>query len=182
MSNLIKLLLMALLAYFSSTGMCAAGEMTARDLWVYRQSIALGIPEQELSKLVSDCQTRGFAIVEIQKILGLIAKAKVAGLPHGDLLSKLREGLVKKASPEVIDAALAEKAGSLYAAKEVVDGLKSEGFEADGYNAAVQLVSSVLDAGLSPATVILMVKTGERPPDGLPDPAMAFKKVSSRKK
>lgn len=182
MNAILRLLLIPLILSAAAAETCPAQDIGAKNLWVYRQSVALGIPEQELSKLVADCQSRGFAVVEIQNILGLIAKAKVAGLPHGDLLSKLREGIVKKASPEVIDAALAEKAGSLAAAKEVVDALAKDGFEADAYNAAIQLVSNVLDAGLSPETVKAMVMTGTRPPEGLPDPAMAFRKVSSRKK
>ena len=77
-------------------------EDSTHDLWVYRQSLALGIPEEELSALASRCQEEGFTTGEVRRVLALIAKAKLAGLPHGDLLAKLREGLAKGASPEII--------------------------------------------------------------------------------
>lgn len=146
----------------------------ARKLWVYRESISLGVAEEDLSRLVSDCQERGFATAEIQRILGLVARVKMAGLPHWDLLSKLREGLVKRATPEVIDTALANKAVSLGMAKNIVDRLQAEGISAPNREMAIQVVSDALDAGMSSEAVTAIVRERGRVPEGFPDPAPMF--------
>lgn len=149
-------------------------ERDPKNLWVYKESLSLGVPEAELTKLVDDCKAKGFTTVEIQRMLGLIARAKLAGLPHRALLFKLQEGLAKNASPELIDAALAQKAQSLKKAKGIADNLIIEGFSAKDYDLAVQVVADVLDAGVSPQAIMGLIRDGGAPPQGLPDPAKLF--------
>lgn len=145
-----------------------------KTLWVYRESVSLGVPEAELTKLVDECRAKGFATVEIQRMLGLIARAKLAGLPHKALLYKLREGLAKNASPELIDAALAQNAQTLKKAKGIVDNLIIEGYSAKDYELAIQLVADAVEAGMSPQSIMGLVRDGGVPPAGLPDPGSMF--------
>jgi hypothetical protein len=148
-----------------------------KRLWAFKESVALGVPEDELAELVAACRAQGMASAEIQRLLGLIAKAKLAGLPHEDLLLKLKEGLAKGASPELIDAALAGKAQTLRRAKTLVDNLLMEGYAAEDYNLAIKMVADALDAGLSPQQVLTMVRGGQQlqPPPGTPDPGKVFR-------
>lgn len=143
----------------------------AKNLWVYRQSVSLGVAEAELGELVKDCQKRGFTINEIQGLLALIAKAKLARLPHRDLLLKLREGLVKNASPELVEGAILEKARALYAARRVVDELLAQGFRAVEADMAVQAVGDSLEAGLSEEAIKKIVRERTQAPPGLPNPS-----------
>ncbi len=151
------------------------------DLWVYRQSVALGVPEAEISALVADCRTQGYTTAEVQRILALIVKAKLAGLPHADLLKKLREGLAKRAGPDTIDAALSAKAQTLKRAKSVVDSLLVEEWSAPDYEWAVKVVADALDFGASVQTVLNVARRIEPRPEGMPDVASAFRRVERRK-
>ena len=159
-----------------------AREGDPKNLWVYRESVALGIPEEEMARLVADCRARGLTTMEVQRLLSLIARAKLAGLPHKDLLFKLREGLVKSASPELIDAALAGKAQTLKRAKGLVDGLIVEGYVAKDYELAIQVVGDALEIGMSPQGVLTLVRDGGSPPQGMPDPGQLFIRFEKDKK
>lgn len=159
-----------------------SGTENPKDLWVYKQSVSLGVKEDELESLVADCRARGIATVEVQRMLGLVARAKLAGLPHRDLLAKLREGLAKNASPELIDAALAGKAQTLKRAKGIVDSLIVDGYAAKDYEMAIQLVGDALEAGVSPQGVLSLIREGGRPPQGLPDPGSMFLQINERAK
>lgn len=158
------------------------GEGDPKNLWVYKQSAALGVPETELVKLVDDCRARGFTTSEIQRMLGLVARAKLSGLPHKTLLFKLQEGLAKRASPELIDAALAGKAQSLKKAKGIVDNLIIDGYIARDYEMAIGVVSDALEAGLSQQAIVSMIREGGAPPEGLPDPASMFLQTDAKKR
>lgn len=152
-------------------------EKEAKELWAFRESIALGVAEEDLAELVADCRASGFTMGEIQRILALVAKVKLAGLPHRQLFEKLREGLVKGAQPELIDAALAGKATTLRKAKTVVDDLLLEGHAVKDYNLAIEVVADALDVGMSPQQIRVMVQKGKSPAQGLPDPSKLFWKV-----
>lgn len=158
------------------------GDGDPKNLWVYKESVSLGIEEGELVQLVEGCKARGFTTAEVQRMLGLVARAKLAGLPHKALLFKLREGLAKNASPELIDAALAGNAQTLRKAKGIVDNLIIEGYTARDYELAIQVVADALDAGLSQQTIVSLVREGGAPPAGLPDPGSMFIPFEARKK
>lgn len=148
-----------------------------QDLWVFRQSVALGVPEGELAALIDKCREQGFTTAEVQRLLALIAKAKLAGLPHDDLLRKLREGLAKNAGPEVVDAALQAKAQTLRRAKTVVDTLLLDEWSAPSYELAVKITADALDYGASVQTILSVVREGSPRPEGMPDVASAFRRV-----
>jgi hypothetical protein len=151
-----------------------SGEGDPKNLWVYKEAVALGIPEPEMTNLVEECKGRGFTTAEIQRMLGLVARAKLSGLPHKALLFKLREGLAKNASPELIDAALAGNAQTLKKSKGIVDNLIVEGYATRDYELAIQIVADALDAGLSQQAVTGLIREGGEPPEGLPNPGALF--------
>ncbi|PLX43920.1 MAG: hypothetical protein C0609_06885 [Deltaproteobacteria bacterium] len=152
-------------------------EDSTHDLWVYRQSLALGIPEEELSALASRCQEEGFTTGEVRRVLALIAKAKLAGLPHGDLLAKLREGLAKGASPEIIYAALSDKAKTLRRAKGLADTLIMEGWGTPDLDLAVKVMADALDFGVSPQELLGIIRGDVRAAEGMPDVSGLFKLI-----
>jgi hypothetical protein len=160
----------------------AEQEPDDQDLWVFRQSVALGVPEGELTALIDKCREQGFTTAEVQRLLALIAKAKLAGLPHDDLLRKLREGLAKNAGPEVVDAALQAKAQTLRRAKTVVDTLLLDEWSAPSYELAVKITADALDYGASVQTILSVVREGSPRPDGMPDVASAFRRVVRARK
>lgn len=154
------------------------GKKDTQYLWVFKESVALGVPEEELAHLVEHCRAQGFASAEIRRMLALIAKAKLAGLPHGDLLLKLREGLAKDASPELVSAALAQKAQTLRRAKSVVDTLLMAGYATDDYELAIKIVADTLEMGLTPQNILTVVRSGKPTEEGIPDPARIFNYVA----
>ena len=142
-----------------------------------RQSVALGVPEAELTALVKGCREAGFTSSEVRRVLSLMARAKLAGLPHDDLLNKLREGLAKRARPEAIEKAVEFKAQSLRAAKSLVDSLLSEGRVAPDYNLAVKVVADALEAGAAPADVLRAVREGRPLGEGVVDVRQVFREI-----
>lgn len=142
-----------------------------------RQAVALGVPEAELTDLVRRCREAGFASVEVRRVLALVRKAKLAGLPHDDLLNKLREGLAKRAPPEAVERAVEGKAQSLRRAKTLVDLLLSEGCTAPNYVLALQCVADALEGGADPADVLRAVREGGSLGPGLPEVGGAFRKM-----
>jgi hypothetical protein len=153
-----------------------------KQLWVFRESVVLGVPEADLAHLVADCKEQSFTISEIQRLLSLIARAKLAGLPHKDLLLKLREGLEKEASPELVYSALAHKALILRRAKTTVDTLLLEGFAAPDYEMAIKIVGDALEAGMEVQGILSSVRKSEGAVKGLPDPLEAFDTQKSLKR
>lgn len=145
-----------------------------QSLWVYRQSVALGVPESELSMLVASCREQGYITAEIQRIVGLIAKAKLAGLPHEDLLAKFREGLAKRAGPESVDEAVSRKALTLRRSKDLVDSLLIEGWSATDYSLAIKMVADSLDAGFSSQKIISVLNGDIQKPEGMPELKKVF--------
>ena len=142
-----------------------------------RQSVALGIPEAELTELVKGCREAGFTSSEVRRVLNLMARAKLAGLPHDDLLNKLREGLAKKARPDAIEKAVEFKAQSLRAAKSLVDSLLAEGHEAPNYSLAVKVVADALEGGAAPSEVLQAVREDRSLGEGVPDVRLVFRDI-----
>ncbi len=134
----------------------------------------LGVTPEELEQILGGCRAAGFTREEVERVLHLVERAKLAGLPQGDLVNKLREGLAKGVSPEGIGRALERKAQTLKRAKSLVDTLVVDGWEARDYRIAVQLVADALDAGLSPAEVLRSVRQGHAAREGMPDVRTAF--------
>jgi len=155
-----------------------AGDEEAQRL--FRQAVSLGVAEGELDSLVRGCRDAGFTGSEIQRVLRLVAGAKLAGLPHVELLNKLREGLAKGAPPDAVDAALGKKAQSLRKAKGLVDSLIMEGWEAPDYAMAVQMVSDALEGGASPSEILCAVREGKPCGEGIADVRHAFRFAKDR--
>lgn len=175
----ITTVVLAFLAALCPVHAAEGPEGDPKKLWVYRESVALGVPEKELEQLVDECRARGFIAAEVQRMLGLIARAKLAGLPHRDLLFKLREGLAKNASPELIDAALAQKAQNLKKSKGLVDGLIVEGYVTKDYELAIQIVGDAFETGMTAQEILQLIRRGEKPPPGMPDPSGLFLRPDS---
>jgi len=146
-----------------------------------RQVVSLGVSEVEVSQLIRGCREVGFTGAEIQRVLRLVAGAKLGGLPHFNLLNKLREGLAKGVSPDAIQAALGKQAQSLRKAKGIVDSLIMEGWAAPDYPMAVQMVSDALEAGASPSEILCAVRDGTPCGEGVADVRRAFRPPEVRK-
>lgn len=142
---------------------------------IFRQSVALGIPESDLSELIGRCRQAEFTAAELRRVLSLMARAKLAGLPHDDLLNKLREGLAKGAPPEVIERAVESKAQTLRRGKSLVDALLTEGRIAPNYAYALKVVADALEAGVPPAEIFRSVREGRPPTEGTPDVRKVFR-------
>lgn len=140
---------------------------------------AAGIRHSEAVKINDACREAGFTTAEIQRMFNLMVKAKLAGLPHGDLINKLNEGLAKGAPPEAVSLVLQRRAQALRRAKSLVDTLLVEGWAAADYTVAVQLVGDVLEGGVNASDVLKSVRENERNWDDLPDVRQAFTKATA---
>lgn len=142
---------------------------------LFRQAVSLGVTERELGRLVESARRAGFTEGELQRVLRLVAGARLGGLPHFDLLNKLREGLAKGANPDAIQAALEHKAQSLRRAKGLADSLILEGWSTRDYSLTVQMLSDALDAGAGAADILRSVREGKPCGEGMPDLRSAFR-------
>ncbi len=141
-----------------------------------QQLLDLGLAPEEVDEAVQACERAGMSGAETTRVLGLLARARLAGLPHRDLLLKLQEGVAKGASPEAIQGALEEKARVLRKAKALVDRLVVEGFPVIGYPVAIQVVADALTAGASPAEILESVRRGTPLRNGGPDVRGVFRR------
>ena len=139
-----------------------------------RQAAILEVAEAKLRELQRACREAGFTAEEFSRLMTLVTRAKLAGLPHQQLLSKLDEGLAKRAMPERVLGALEAKARRLRDAKGVVDQLIVQGWLAPDYALAVGLVADALGAGASSAELVRAVRDGVPGAPGVPDVRSAF--------
>jgi len=134
-----------------------------------RQLLDLGLAPGEVDEAVSACERAGMSGAETARVLRLLARARLAGLPQRELLLKLQEGVAKGAGPEAIQEALEHKARVLRQAKNLVDRLVLEGLPAFSYPVAIQAVADALAAGASPAEILESVRQGTALGRGRPD-------------
>jgi len=140
-----------------------------------RHAELLGVPTAKLAQLRDDCRVAGFTSEEFARLLALVTRAKLTGLPHQQLLTKLGEGLAKGALPERILRALEIRARFLRDAKEeVVDPLIVQGWRARDYPLAVGLVADALGAGASAAELVRSVRHNGPCASKVPDVRTAF--------
>ncbi len=133
-----------------------------------------GVSERETEALIDGCRAAGFTEEETQRMVRLVVGAKLAGLPHVDLVNKLREGVAKGADPEVVVTAVEAKARVLRRAKGVVDALVLDGELPRDYPFAVQIVADALEAGMDGAAIQRAVREGGPGAPGAPDVRKAF--------
>ena len=155
-------------------GISAARGITGGSEEIARQAVILGVPEEELLQLQRSCREAGFTAEEFSRLMTLVTRAKLAGLPDEQLLNKLEEGLAKRAMPEKVLSALEARARRLSDAKELVDQLIMQGWLAPDYPVAVAMVADALGAGASPAGVVRAVRDGVPAATGVPDVRLAF--------
>jgi hypothetical protein len=139
-----------------------------------RQAAILEVPEATLEELQRACREAGFTAEEFSRLMTLVTRAKLAGLPHQQLLNKLEEGLAKRAMPGRVLRALEARARVLRDAKGVVDQLIVQGWLAPDYPLAVGLVADALGAGARPAQLLRAVRDGRPGAKGVPDVRAAF--------
>ncbi len=140
-----------------------------------RQLIELGMAPSEVREAVDACARGGFTPGETARVLGLLAKALLAGLPHHDLLARLHEGVAKEVAPPRVLSVLEDAAGTLRRAKRLVDRLVLEGFSVPDYGMAVQVVADALAAGAPPAEVLRSVREDRPLARPVPDVRPAFR-------
>ena len=152
----------------SAGGLGPAAEADGVDT-LRRQLLDLGLARAEVDEAVSACGRAGMSGAETTRVLRLLARARLAGLPHRELLLKLQEGVAKGATPEAIQGALEQKARVLRQAKGLVDRLVLEGHPAVSRPVAVQGVADALAAGASEAEILESVRRGVPLGKGRPD-------------
>ncbi len=140
-----------------------------------RQLLDLGMAPSEVRNAVDACVRGGFTSGETARVLGLLAKALLAGLPHHDLLARLYEGVAKKVAPSRVLRVLEDTAKTLRNAKRLVDRLVLDGFFVPDYRMAVQAVADALAAGASPSEVLRSVREDQPLPRPVPDIRQAFR-------
>ena len=158
-----------------------AGEPAEEARTLAEQLLSLGVSKAELAELLQACRAAGFTEVETRRVLRLVVRAKLAGLPHTVLLNKLREGLAKGASPEAIEGAVERRAQLLRQAKSLTDTLLVEGWSAPDYGFCVEMVADALEAGAAPPAVLRSVREGTPPAPGVADVRMVFRKPSGER-
>lgn len=182
-SPVIPLTLCGVLVAGAVTGLArdrAGGEISAergtpgKGGEIARQAAILEVPEATLAELQRACREAGFTAEEFSRLLTLVTRAKLAGLPHQQLLNKLDEGLAKRAMPGRVLRALEARARVLRDAKGVVDQLIVQGWLAPDYPLAVGLVADALGAGARPAQLLRTVRDGKPGAKGVPDVRAAF--------
>ena len=145
------------------------------------QLVALGVDRGELAELIRGSRAAGFTEGELRRVLRLVVRARLAGLPHVALLDKLREGLAKGAGPEAIERALERRAQLLRQAKSLTDTLVVEGWVCPRYSLSVLIVGDALEAGFGAAELLRAVRDGLPPPEGTPDVRNAFRRADGRR-
>jgi hypothetical protein len=139
------------------------------------QLASLGVAKGDVTQLVQACRAAGFTEAEVRRVLRLVVRAELAGLPHRALVNKLREGLAKRATPEGIEGAMEKRAQTLRQAKGLTDVLLVEGWVTSDYGLSLQMVADVLEAGASPSDVLRSVREG-RPLGEVPDVRAMFRR------
>ncbi|GAB4249423.1 hypothetical protein [Deferrisoma sp.] len=157
-----------------SLGRLGPGDPAGPLAEVRAQARAAGLGDGEVKEAEDACREAGLTSAETARVLLLIARARVAGLPHEDLLSKLREGVAKGAPAEAILRVLERRTLTLRQASDLVERLTLEGHRPVDPKLAVCAVADALWAGASPSEVLRAVREDSALPDGLPDPRTAF--------
>ena len=159
----------------AAQGRLGPAELRDEAASLRRQLLDLGMAPSEVRNAVDACVRGGFTPGETARVLGLLAKALLAGLPHHDLLARLYEGVAKGVAPPRVLSVLENTAGTLRKAKRLVNRLVLEGFSVPNYSMAVQMVADALAAGVPPADVLRSVREDRPLPRPVPDVRRAFR-------
>ncbi len=159
----------------AAQGKLGPAEVQSEAASLRRQLLDLGMTPSEVRNAVDACVRGGFTPGETARVLGLLAKALLAGLPHHDLLARLYEGVAKGVDPPRVLNVLEETARTLRDAKRLVDRLVLEGFSAPDYGMAVQMVADALAAGAPPSEVLRSIREDRPLPRPVPDVRQAFR-------
>ncbi len=136
--------------------------------------VGIGLDPERVDRAIEACRVAGFGTGETDRLLSLVARAHLAGLPYQNLLNKLQEGVAKGAEPEAIENALNRRATVLNKAKAIVDRLLVEGWAAPDYGLAIGMVADALTAGARSGAILRAVRQGTPLAPGVPDVTRVF--------
>ncbi|WP_025322902.1 hypothetical protein [Deferrisoma camini] len=159
-----------------AVGRLGPGRLTGTLEEVRLQARAAGLSQDRIRQAEQACEDAGFSSSETARVLLLLARARVAGLPDRDLLSKLREGVAKRAGADAILRALDRRTLTLRRAADLVDRLTLEGFPPADRLTAVEMVADALWAGAETSRILRSVREDRPLGGGLPDVRIAFRR------
>ncbi|NOY44558.1 MAG: hypothetical protein GXP50_03780 [Deltaproteobacteria bacterium] len=159
-----------------AVGRLGPGSLAGTLEEVRLQARAAGLSQDRVREAEEACEEAGFSSAETARVLLLLARARVAGLPDRDLLSKLREGVAKRAGTDAILRALERRTLTLRRAADVVDRLTLEGFPPADRFTAVEMVADALWAGVESSRILRSVREDRPLEGGLPDVRVAFRR------
>ncbi len=108
-----------------------------------------GISERDLRGAVEACLDGNFDARQVGRVLGLLAKVELAGLPWEGFLSKIEEGVSKRVDPEVVLEVAEHRALMLKKAENLIHRLIIEGHDIERDESLIDALATALDDGKS---------------------------------
>ena len=105
-----------------------------------------GISRSDAESIAGRCLDGGLTARQASRVLTLLVRARIAGLPKEALLNKLNEGLAKRIEPEAIMKAVEVRALNLRIALDVIREATT-GNVGEGDPELIVLVANLLGAG-----------------------------------
>jgi hypothetical protein len=147
-ASLVLLLLVAVSAA-DAAGPCER-LFPARDCELLTAQIAkvseTGISRSDAESLANRCLDGGLSARQASRVLTLLVRARIAGLPKEALLNKLNEGLAKRREPEAIMKAVEVRALNLKIALDLIREATT-GNVGEGDPELITMVADLLGAG-----------------------------------
>ncbi len=131
----------------------------ARIRKAYSAAIAAGIPEVQLQPFVEDILLHKLDCSQVVRVLEVSTELRRKGLPYFVVFSKVREGMVKEASPALVVEAAEAKLNSLSASRDVLESLKTMGYRVRDFQNAALVLSSYIEKGYTGPDIVTRIGT-----------------------
>lgn len=141
------------------------GDIT-RVRTAYVDAVRAGISEDELYPFVEEILAYKLDCLHMERVLRATGELRREGLPYFVVLSKVREGVAKGASPALVVEAAEAKVRNLSSSRDVLQSLESAGYRVRDYQNAAVIVSSYLEKGYAPKEIVSRVRTKGIPGSG----------------
>lgn len=141
------------------TGLCerhgladAPAVKGVRDAWA--RALGAGIPEREATPFLEDLLVHRLDCRQAVRVLDATTKARKSGLPYFVVISKVREGVAKGASPVLVVEAAEAKVSALSDARDVLKSLRSRGYRVLDFQNASIILSTYVESGYTKEEII----------------------------
>lgn len=139
-------------------GITGEGEI-GRIHKAYQSAIQAGIPEVQLQPFVEDILLHKLDCGQVVRVIDVSTRLRKQGLPYFVVFSKVREGMVKEAPPELVVAAAEAKLSSLSASRDVLESLKTMGYRVRDFQNAAVVLSSYIEKGYTGPDIVTRIGT-----------------------